>query len=181
MPLTTLSLFTGLCCAAIAASFSSLYFKSGFNKNILKPFAAYLLVNLLLALAGLSLGMALQNPLNTLAPQAGALLLLVIAVKILIRAFRTKTIQRIFDISKPATLFGLMLVINNDILLIGTALPLLADISLLCGLTTFAVATVAGFILGVAFGKKAGFILANLLDLAAALSLLIISLMLLLN
>jgi hypothetical protein len=72
-------------------------------------------------------------------------------------------------------------VINTDILLIGTALPLLADISLLCGLTTFAVATVAGFILGVAFGKKAGFILANLLDLAAALSLLIISLMLLLN
>ncbi|MFO7723462.1 MAG: manganese efflux pump [Bacteroidales bacterium] len=176
MDITTLFILTGFCCGALAMSFSSLYFKSGFRLNVLKPSVIYFLLNLLLAITGLMLGKALTTPLDIFAPKAGALLLLVIACKIIIRAFKTKTIQRIYDISKTSTLFGLILMLNIDILLVGTALPLLASFSLICGMTPFAIAALLGLALGVAIGKNAGFIFSNILDLAAALSVMIISL-----
>jgi len=176
MDIKALFILTGFCCGALAMSFSSLYFKTGFRSNVLKPIVIYFLLNLLLAMAGLMLGKALITPLDIFAPKAGAALLMVIAFKIMIRALKTKTIQRIFDISKTSTLFGLMLVLNIDILLIGTALPLLASFSTICGITPFAIAAPAGLVLGVATGKNTGFILSNILDFAAALAVMIISL-----
>jgi putative Mn2+ efflux pump MntP len=167
-------ILTGTASAALAISFASLYFKAGFRKTILKPLAAYLAVNLLMAASGFLIGNHLTGASGHFSTKAGAALLLVIAAKIIFRAIRTKTIQRIFDIGKDATLLGLMFVLNIDILLIATALPMVSGITYGTGITLFAVAALCGLSAGVLAGKKAGFIFSNLLDLIAAIALLMI-------
>ncbi len=153
----------------VAFSFSSLYFKGGITRHFLKAGIWFLLIFIGFSMIGWLLGNAIQPLLEPIHTKAGASLLLMLALKFLIKGIRTKTLKRLFDISRTATMAGLIVMLNLDILLMYVSLPLAFQTSALPVFTTGAVSTVAGLTAGAALGKKAGLLLPNLLEISTAI------------
>lgn len=161
--------------ATLAFSFSSLYFKGGRRSNMWKPVAIYVLFNLLLGFAGFGIGFGIAPLFDTMAPAAGALLLIVLAAKLGIRGFKTKTISRVFDIEQWPTMIGLLFVLNIDTLLAAVAVALIKPLNLALWVPALVITASAGLVAGLLLGKQSKFILPNLLDILAAIALLGIS------
>jgi putative Mn2+ efflux pump MntP len=161
--------------ATLAFSFSSLYFKGGNHSKIWKPVALYTLFNLLLGAAGFGIGFAIAPRLDILAPVAGALLMIVLAIKLGIRGLKTKTISRVFDIEQLPTMIGLLFVLNIDTLLAAVALALMNPPITALWIPALVITASVGLVAGMILGKQSKFILPNLLDILAAITLLGIS------
>ena len=167
-------LLAGLFNFAIALSFASLYFKSQNLKSVCKPLIGFLVINILLALIGNIAGNLIAGNLQHLAVKAGAALELIVSFKLLFRALRTKTINRLFDIGQPLTLTGLLVVLNIDVLLATTGIALIDEFPLTTIIVLFGCSSLAGLLTGFVTGKKMQFIMSNILDLIAAIALAII-------
>lgn len=167
-------LLLGLFNFGLALAFTSLYFKGQRVREALIPLSAYLFFNLLLLIAGVLIGNGIENSLNPLAAEAGAALMLVVAFKLFIKAIKTKTINRIFDISQIPTVIGLTFMLNIDTLLAAIGLSLIQNFQLLTLLALFGSTALAGVIAGFLTGKYMQFIMSNILEIIAAIALMIV-------
>lgn len=167
-------ILAGLFNFAIALSFASLYFKGQSLEKISKPLAGYLFFNVLLALIGTSAGKLFTASPGHLVVKAGAALILIVAIKLFVRAINAKTINRIFDIGQLPTLIGLLLVLNIDVMLASTGIALISKFNMLTILTLFGSSSLAGLMTGFMAGNKMPFIMSNILDLMAAIAMAIL-------
>lgn len=177
----TLMVFLSVISILLPFSFASLYFKGGFTPLFWRTTGFFMVVFLLMSLLGWLLGNAAAGFLETLAPKVGASLLLVISAKFFLRGAKTKTINRIFDIDQKKTLAGLVIMINLDVLLYTTAIPMVATMEAITFWIWVPISAFAGLLLGALSGKKTGLLFANVSDLLIAAILLGVGLVTLLS
>lgn len=154
----------------MAFSFSSFYFKRPQISYLVQTTILYMVFNVILLSLGFVIGRWIGGIFEELALRAGLSLFLIVGLKILIKGVRTRPMERIFDISKPMTYLGLLLVINIDVLLAGTSTALMEPALWRTLTLIFAGTGLAGFFIGGLTGKRASFLLSNKLELISALA-----------
>jgi hypothetical protein len=169
MNLSVLIIIISVANLLISFSFTSLYFKNGINALFVKASVLFLTTVWVLSLTGWFLGNYLSGLLTTISIKAGAALFMVLCIKSLIRALKTKSINRIFDISQIKTLIGLLFIMNIDLFLAWMASGLIWAVPLQTFLIWLTVSSFFGLLLGGLTGKKFGFLLPNLIDALIAL------------
>ncbi len=152
----------------VALSFSSLYFKRAFTTVFWKILFIYLVFNGLLGLAGFFIGLGLSPLLDQMAFKAGMVLLLVVGIKLFLKGFRTKTVNRIFDIGKTSTLIGLLFALNLDLLLVASGISMMFSPSCQILNLTLLISATFGILIGNMIGNKVGYFFSNLMDILAA-------------
>lgn len=164
----TMGVVAAIVTLLIAFSFTSLYFKLGFNTLSRVTIPVFVLAFGCCSVLGYFIGNYAGNQLHPIEKQAGAALLIVLGLRFLIKGITTKTARRLFDIGKIRVLSGLVIMLNLDVLLMYTALFLACDAPVYPTLFSGAGAALAGLISGTILGRRTGFLMPNLLETLSA-------------
>lgn len=127
---------------------------------------------LMVLLLGDVLGNAFASNMPSLPIRPESALLIVLALKVFIKGWKTKPLQRVFDLTKPLTMAGFALALNMDLLLVAIALGFIPDHTLMTSLLIPLGAGIIGLITGNLVARKASMILPNLIDVVTAILLL---------
>lgn len=165
----TMGVIAAIVTLLIAFSFTSLYFKSGFNTLSRVAIPVFVLAFGCCSVLGYLIGHFAGHQLHPIEKQAGAALMLILGIRFLIKGITTKTARRLFDVGKRRVLIGLIIMLNLDVFLMYTALFLVSDVPPSSALFSGAGAALAGLLAGTAAGKRTGFLMPNLLEVTMAL------------
>ena len=158
---------------SVGLSFSSLYFKGTSPKTYLKPIFLFVAINLIMVLLGVFSGSALINLMDNLSLYAGGALIIVVALKTIIRGWKTRPLTRIYDISRIQTMIWLFIAMNIDTLLFCIAIPLIAGVNFFIIIPTIFASSLIGVAAGVTLGKRAPLLMPNIIELVIGIAMLI--------
>lgn len=156
----------------VAFSLSSLYFKTTKPVWFLKALITYTIINLFFAYLGIIMGSLTEELLIDFSEKAGGVLLLVVGLKCLISAVKTKTMQRSYDITQLFTLIGLIMVVNIDLFLTVIATTLVYPINTIKLFSVLITTTVTAFLFGTLAGKQIKPVFSNMIYILASILLL---------
>jgi putative Mn2+ efflux pump MntP len=169
LPTVTLFVFN----AVTAFVFAVIYLRGALNRRVPAISFLFVLICLAMGITGWLAGDAVAGHLGEFAITTGGALAMVTGLKRIIKGWRTRITERLYDITRPRSLPALILAMNIDTLLLTLSLSMISSVQLENSMTWLVVSSAAGILLARMAQTRTPLILANVAEIIAGVALLV--------